>query len=320
MGHPNFLELKAAFLAFQALAPSVKGAHICFGKDNRTAMSHINKLGGTSLSKSVKSSNKIMELCSEQKPDNFSHPHSRETECPGRSQIKNFQQFHRMDAQSKDFQGSDSQAWSTRHRPIRIESEPPDTGVHIIVIRAKCSGDRCIQSDMELPSELSISSIQPDSSVPQKDTGRSSRMHSHCTSLEKQTVVSNSSVNVVRPAFTVTSVPISSSASRNEQDSHLLYPKVFQTRYMESFRKRLQGQGFPQEVSEILLSSWRKSTAEQYESAWRSWNGWCDSWQIVFQHLSKISSHTWHTFSMRKVVSIAQSMFTGQQSLHSTYP
>ena len=45
--HINFLELKAAFLAFQALVPSVKGPHICFGIYNRTAMSHINKLGGT---------------------------------------------------------------------------------------------------------------------------------------------------------------------------------------------------------------------------------------------------------------------------------
>ena len=195
-----------------------------------------------------------MELCPEQKPDNFSHPHSREAECPGRSQIKNFHRFHRMDAQSKDFQGSGSQAWSTRHGPICIESEPPDTGVRIMVTRAKCGGDRCIQSDMELPSELSITSIQPVSSVPQKDTERSSRMHFHCTRLEKQTMVSNSSVNVVTPALTVTSVPISSSTPRNEQGSHLLYPKVFQTSCMESFRQRLQGQGFPQEVFDILVS------------------------------------------------------------------
>ena len=116
--------------------------------------------------------------------------------------------------------------------------------------------------------------------MPQKDTERSSRMHCHCTSLEKQTVVCNSSVNVVTPSFTVTSVLISSSTPRNEQDSHLLYPKVFQTSCMESFRQRLEGQGFPQEVSDILFSSCRKSTARQYESAWRSWSGWCDSWQI----------------------------------------
>ena len=247
-------------------------------------MSHINKLGGP---RSQNLSNLAIELWNYALNRNLiisanknNSDNSREAKCPGRSQIKNFQRFHRMDAQSKDFQGSGSQAWSTRHRPIHIESEPLDTGVRIMATRAKCGGNQCIQSDMELPSELSISSIQPDSSVPQKDTERSSRMHSHCTSLEKQTVVSNSSVNVVTPACTVTSVLISSSTPRNEQDSHLLYSKVFQTSCMESFRQRLQGQGFPQEVSEILLSSWRKSTARQYESAWRSWSGWCDSWQI----------------------------------------
>ena len=37
-----------------------------------------------------------MELWPEQKPDNFSHPHSREAECPGSSQVKNSQGFHRM--------------------------------------------------------------------------------------------------------------------------------------------------------------------------------------------------------------------------------
>ena len=111
-----------------------------------------------------------MELCPEQKPDNFSHAHSREAQCPSRSQVKNFQGFHRMDAQFKHFQGSGSQAWLSRHRPICIENEPPDTGVCIMSNRAECSGNRCIKSDIELLSELSISSVQPISSVPQKDT------------------------------------------------------------------------------------------------------------------------------------------------------
>ena len=57
--HINFLELKAAFLAFQALVPSVKGPNVCFGIDNRTAISHINKLGGT---QSQKLSNLAIEL------------------------------------------------------------------------------------------------------------------------------------------------------------------------------------------------------------------------------------------------------------------
>ena len=70
--HINFLELKAELIAFQALVLSVKGPHICFGIDNRTAMTHINKLAEHSVSNTVKSSNRIMELCPEQKTDNFS--------------------------------------------------------------------------------------------------------------------------------------------------------------------------------------------------------------------------------------------------------
>ena len=95
---------------------------------------------GHSVSNTVKSSSRIMELCPKQKPDNFSHPHSREAKRPSRSQVKNFQGFHRMDAQSKHFQGSGSQVWSTRHRPICIESEPPDSGVRIVGMRAEGCG------------------------------------------------------------------------------------------------------------------------------------------------------------------------------------
>ena len=67
---------------------------------------------------------------------------------------------------------------------------------------------------------------------------------------------------------------------------------------MESFRERLQDQGFPQEVSEILLSSWRKSTARQYECAWRSWSGWCDSWQINYfsTSIKNILTYLTHLF------------------------
>ena len=64
--HINFLELKAAFLAFQGLLLSVNGPHICFGIDNRTAMCHINKLGGI---RSETLSNPAIELCPEQRRD-----------------------------------------------------------------------------------------------------------------------------------------------------------------------------------------------------------------------------------------------------------
>ena len=45
--HVNWLELKAAFLALQAFLPQLKHQHVQIGIDNKTAMTYINKLGGT---------------------------------------------------------------------------------------------------------------------------------------------------------------------------------------------------------------------------------------------------------------------------------
>ena len=45
--HINWLELKAAFLALQAFLPQLKHQHVQIGIDNKTAMTSINKLGGT---------------------------------------------------------------------------------------------------------------------------------------------------------------------------------------------------------------------------------------------------------------------------------
>ena len=45
--HINWLESKAAFLALQAFLPQLKHQHVQIGIDNKTAMTYINKLGGT---------------------------------------------------------------------------------------------------------------------------------------------------------------------------------------------------------------------------------------------------------------------------------
>ena len=49
---------------------------------------------------------------------------------------------------------------------------------------------------------------------------------------------------------------------------------------MAHFREALTKKGFSQKVSDILLSSWRKKTASQYESPWKAWNSWCSEREI----------------------------------------
>ena len=45
--HINVLELQAAFLAIKALLPKIDKLHVQFAIDNQTAVTYINKLGGT---------------------------------------------------------------------------------------------------------------------------------------------------------------------------------------------------------------------------------------------------------------------------------
>ena len=62
--------------------------------------------------------------------------------------------------------------------------------------------------------------------------------------------------------------------------THPVSSKKLQTGCMAHFRETLTKKGFSQKVSDILLSSWRKKTASQYESAWKAWNNWCSEWKI----------------------------------------
>ena len=47
LDHINYLKLEAAYLALRAFLPLIKGSHVQFGLDNRTAVAYINRLGGT---------------------------------------------------------------------------------------------------------------------------------------------------------------------------------------------------------------------------------------------------------------------------------
>ena len=74
----NFSGTKSSIPSVSGSCSISQGPYICFSRDNCMAMSHISKLGGGggghSVSNTVKSSKRIMELCPEQKPNNFSLP------------------------------------------------------------------------------------------------------------------------------------------------------------------------------------------------------------------------------------------------------
>ena len=98
--------------------------------------------------------------------------------------------------------------------------------------------------------------------------------------MEKQSFVSSHSISVCRAAIASSKTAGSSETSKHKKDTPPVPSKKFQAGCMAHFRAKLTKERFSQKVSDILLSSWRKKTASQYESTWKAWSGWCSEREI----------------------------------------
>ena len=157
--------------------------------------------------------------------------------------------------------------------------EPSGSCICQLETRAWGSCHRCFQCKMGFSSGLPIPSFLYDRKISQKDSTGSVTLCSDHTSVEKQTLVSIHSVSLGRAIMASSKMTGSSKTSRNQKDTPRVLEKL-QAGCMAHFRKTLTENGFSQKVSDILLSSWRKKTASQYESARKAWNSWCSEREI----------------------------------------
>ena len=89
--------------------------------------------------------------------------------------------------------------------------------------------------------------------------------------------------------------------SRSKRESSSI--SVEQNSYisgMAGFREELSLQGVSEETTQLIAKSRRLSALGNYESTWKKWSGWCDSWKIdpfrcpvnyVLEHLSSLFYH-----------------------------
>ena len=112
------------------------------------------------------------------------------------------------------------------------------------------------------------------------DQKMSKKIQQDHTSVEKQALVSSHSVSLGRATMASSKTTGSSETSRHQKDTPLVSSKKLQAGCMAHFRDSLTKKGFSQKVSDIILSSWRKKTASQYESAWKAWSSWCSEQEI----------------------------------------
>ena len=185
-----------------------------------------------------------------------------------------------MDAASSSVSGITKRSWLFQYRSLCNMGEPPGSCICQLETRAWGSCHRCFQCKMGFSTGLPIPSLLYDQKVPQENSARSGTLCPDHTSVEKQPLVSSHSISVSKATIASAKMAGSSETSRHKKDTPPVPSKKLQAGCMAHFSAKLAKEGFSQKVSDILLSSWRKKTASQYESAWKAWSGWCSEREI----------------------------------------
>ena len=125
-------------------------------------------------------------------------------------------------------------------------------------------------------------------------------------------MVSNTPIHAYRASSAIASGSENPEAPRDRQDSPPLLPEEIPVSCMENFWKSLQNKGFPEKVSKILLSSWRSSTAKQYESAWKGWSTWCSKEKVnpfstTIKHILSYLADLFHQGRQYQIIRVHRS-------------
>ena len=272
--HINWLELKAAF------SSPTKTSACSDWHRQQNSNDLYQQIRGNPFTSSHISSVRDVELCSRQKPDFVSSVCSRRGKPDCRQKVKGVPGQPGMDAASSGVSGITKRSWLFQYRSLCNTGEPSGSCICQLETRAWGSCHRCFQCEMGFSTGLPIPSLLYDQKVPQENSARSGTLCPDHTSVEKQPLVSSHSISVSRATIASAKTAGSSETSRHKKDTPPVPSKKLQAGCMAHFRAKLAKEGFSQKISDILLSSWRKKTASQYESAWKAWSGWCSEREI----------------------------------------
>ena len=277
--HINWLELKAAFLALQAFVPQLKHQHVQIGIDNKTAMTYINKLGGTR-------SHRLTSLALDMW--NFTADRNLTLSAvyvPGEeNQI--------ADKKSRVFQ--DSLEWMLHPAVFQaLQKEIGCFGIDLFATRVNHQVPAFVSWRPEpgavatdafnVKWDFQLAYLFPPFCMIKRCLSKIQQDQSHCVLI---TPVWKSSpwypvilsLLVGQPLLLPRWLDLLRLPGTKK--IHPVPSKKLQAGCMAHLWVKLTNEGFSQKVSDILLSSWRKKTASQYESAWKAWSGWCSEREI----------------------------------------
>ena len=275
--HINVLGLKAAYLAIQAF---VKGTmnprHSQVLMDNSTAVSYINKRGGTHSPTLASLALEILNYCISRKIWNTARhvPGVTNVEADFASRNFNDQTEWTLNIQQDGIPENNQEVLYARSGPLCLSAQQPVTTLCGEIPRPGVKSNQCFSSALGTVEGVHTCF----SSAPSSDSAETTTGSSNGTC---------DSPNLARAAV-VSSPPrvtsgLSGSVTDSARNNLLTVLSAINTSIVENpptscmaaISSRLQTTGLSTEVCKILLASWRTSTQKRYEGPWQQWAGWC---------------------------------------------
>ena len=195
-------------------------------------------------------------------------------ECGGRYRITTNECQDRADSCQTSVYENSNMLLHTRSRPVRIQAKSPSTNVCGTSPRPRGNGDRCVHLGLE---QMDIIHSPSNSSIEQGPTQNSSRQSNGFTNSTGMGGTAGVPVTVghVGRLSSQTSNITEDNLPSVRPDSGSPIVEDISSDCMASFQRRMQTTGISEMVCNILLASWRTSTAKRYAGPWKIWVSWC---------------------------------------------
>ena len=273
--HINNLELQAGAFAVQTFTKGMGNIQVLLQMDNRSAVTYINKMGGThSLTLSLQACN-LWCWCLER------NIHLSAEYLPGRENSTADQESRELESSAEWMLHKEVSADTgpMQDRPVCNQAEPPAAELYQLEARSVCSGDRCTPPRLEDVGGVHLSPILLDREMSTEDSPGEEHHNDSSAMVGLPSMVPSFTGESSRP-------PIASTQSQgspvqpSRPYSPTSRPRTSTASRMQSIRGQYEAAGVSGRATELLLAGWSKKTNTVYQSGWSRWTSWCNKREV----------------------------------------
>ena len=235
--------------------------------------------GGASIDRAPGSHNGDLELLSVQTDHNYCRAPPRQVKRHCGQGVQNIHRYEQLETAPISLFTSGENYGTGRHRLVCRQDECSKDTLHELEARSGGGSHRCIQSELEQAERIRFSTHLPDWALLGQSSERTGNNNNSDSSVDGTNMVSHTIRNVNKPTHTITSTPTRVNVTTGEMSSHV-GDRTPTIGGMESFRNRMEAQGFSNKSTNLLLQAWRPGTQSAYKGPWNKWVGWCGQRQI----------------------------------------